>query len=77
MIRILLLRTREVPDFPNTHRHTELDKVRRQRNMSQMKEHAETTTKDQNKTEINNMPDGEFKAMMIKILTGHEKRVQK
>ena len=44
--------------------------------MSQMKEHAETTTKDQNKTEINNMPDGEFKAMMIKILTGHEKRVQ-
>ena len=43
--------------------------------MSQMKEQDKITTKELNETEINNMPDREFKVMVIKVLTGLEKRV--
>jgi len=49
--------------------------MRRKRNMSQMKEHDKITTRELNKTEISNMPKGEFKVMVIKILTGLEKAV--
>ena len=34
------------------------------------------TARDLNKTNINNMPDREFKVIIIKILTGFEKRVE-
>ena len=56
--------------------HNNLDKMRRQRNLSQMKEQDKAMAGDLSKTTINNMPDREFKAMTIRILTGLEKRVQ-
>ena len=43
--------------------------------MSQMKEQGKITAIDMNKMEIRNMPDREFKVMVIKILTRFEKRV--
>ena len=43
--------------------------MRRQRNMSQMKEQDKTTAKKLNEMEISNVPDKEFKAMVIKIFT--------
>jgi len=41
-----------------------------------MKEEDKTTARDLSETDINNMPDREFKVMVIKILTGFEKRVE-
>ena len=38
-------------------RHRELDKMRRQRNMSQMKEQDKTTARQVNETEISNMTE--------------------
>jgi len=49
--------------------------MRRQRSMSQIKE-DKITARELNEMEVNNMPDREFKVTVIKILTGHEKRVE-
>ena len=49
-------------------KHRELLKMRRQRNMSQMKEQDKTSEKDLNEMEISNPPDKEFKVMVIKML---------
>ena len=57
-------------------RHRELDKMRRQRNISHIKEKDKITARDPNEIGGNNMPDREFKVMVIKILTGLEKRVK-
>ena len=43
--------------------------MRKQRNISQMKEQDNITTR----MEIRNVPDREFKVMVIKILTGFGK----
>ena len=48
--------------------------MRRQRNLLKMKEQDEAMIGNLSKIVINNMPNGEFKAMIIKILTGFEKR---
>ena len=48
----------------------------RQRNLSQMKEQDKATTRDLSKIDTSNMPDGEFKATIIRILTGLEKRIR-
>ena len=60
----------------NTQRQRKMDELSKQRNLSQMKEHDKITARDLNKTEINSMPDREFKVIIIKILIGLEKRVE-
>ena len=40
----------------------------RQRNMAQMKEQIKTPEKEQNKTEISNLSDSEFKTLVIRML---------
>ena len=50
--------------------------MRGENNMSQMKEQDKITARELNKMEIRNMPDREFKEMVIKIFTGIEKRVE-
>ena len=50
--------------------------MRRQRKMSKMKDKDKITAIELNETEINNMPDTDFKVMVIKILTGLEKRLE-
>jgi len=42
--------------------------MRRQRNMSQIKNRTKITAQELNEMEINNMPDKEFKVVVIKIL---------
>lgn len=59
--------------LPHRNRHTKLDKMRRQKNMSQMKEQDQTTVRDLSKTERSNMLDREFIAMIIKILTDRKR----
>jgi len=41
-----------------------------------MKEQGKAMSRDLSETNISNMPDGEFKAMIIRILTGLEKRME-
>ena len=49
-------------------KHREAAKVRRQRNMSQMKEQIKTPNKELKKMEINNLSDAEFKILVIRLL---------
>ena len=48
--------------------------MRTQRNLSQREEQEDAMVRDVNETDVSHMPDREFKAMIIKILTGPEKR---
>ena len=57
-------------------RHKELDKMRRKKNMSQMKEQDKTRTKKLSEMRIRNMPDRKFKVMLINTFTSLEKRVE-
>lgn len=44
--------------------------------MPHMIEQDKTTVKDLSKTDMSNMPDGEFKTIVIRIFTGLEKRIE-
>ena len=48
--------------------------MKRWRNLSQMKEQGKAMSRDLSETNINNMPEREFKAMIIRIFIGLEKR---
>ena len=59
-IRTLTSRKGDVVDFPNTQKqHRDLDKMRRQRNLSKMKEQDEAT-EIFSERDVSNMPDKEF-----------------
>ena len=47
--------------------------MRKQRNLSQMKEQNKVTARDLNEIDINNMPDRDFKVIIIRVLPGLEK----
>ena len=49
-------------------KHREAAKMRRQRNMTQMKEQIKTLEKELNKMEISNLSDAEFKTLVIRML---------
>ena len=49
-------------------KHWGAAKMRRQRNMAQMKEQKTTPEKELNKMEITNLSDTEFKIQVIKML---------
>ena len=42
--------------------------MRRRRNMAQVKEQNRTSEKEQNKMEISNLSDAEFKTLVIRML---------
>ena len=48
----------------------------RQTNLSQMKEQYKAMARDLIETDISNMSAGEFRAMIIRIITGLEKRIE-
>ena len=54
-------------------RHRDIDKIRKQRNLSQMKEEDKATARDLNETGISNTSDGNFKMMIIRKLLGKKK----
>ena len=43
--------------------------MRRQRNMAQMKKQIKTPVKELNKMETSNLPDAEFKTLVIRMLS--------
>ena len=49
-------------------KHREPAKIRRQRNMAQMKGQIKTPEKKQNKMEISNLSDAKFKTLVIRKL---------
>ena len=49
-------------------KHREPAKLGKQRNKAQMKEQIKTPEKEQNKMEISNLSDAEFKTLVIRIL---------
>ena len=49
-------------------KHREAAKIRKQRNMAQMKEQIKTPEKELNKTETSNQLDVEFQILVIKML---------
>ena len=49
-------------------RHREAAKLRRQRNIAQIKEQNKTPEKELSETEIVNLSDSEFKTLVIKML---------
>ena len=49
-------------------KHREAVKMRRQRNMAQMKEQNKHPEKELNKMEISNLSDAEFKTLVIRML---------
>ena len=59
----------ELTFLTHRNRHRELDKMRTQKNMSQMKKQDQITARELNETETCNMPNREFKVLVIKIFT--------
>ena len=61
---------RESKQLYLTHRnkHREAAKLRRQRNMAQMKEQNKTPEKELSETKIANLSDAKFKTLVIKML---------
>ena len=47
-------------------KHRDAAKMRRQRNMAQMKEQIKTPEKELNEMEISNLSDAEFKTLVIR-----------
>lgn len=50
--------------------------MRRQRNLSQVKEQDKATTRTLSETDIRNIPHTEFKVVITKIFAGLKKRVE-
>ena len=53
---------------PDRNKHRKAAKMRRQRNMVQMKEHIKIPEKDLNEMEISNLSDAEFKTLVMRML---------
>ena len=51
--------------------------MRRQRNMTQMKEQIKTPEKELNKMEISNLSDAEFKTLVIRMLKENVKSIKR
>lgn len=68
-------RLREVVISPNTHKHREIGKMRRQKNVFQSKEQDKSPEKNRNEMEVNSLPNKEFKVMVIKMIPDLRRRM--
>ena len=58
------------------HIHRKIDKMKRHRAMHQMKEQDKTPEKQPNKVEIGNLPEKEFRIMIVKMIQDFGKRME-
>ena len=58
------------------HIHRKIDKIKRQRAMSQMKEQDKTPEKQLNELEIGNLSEKEFRIMIVNIIQDLGKRME-
>ena len=56
--------------------HRKIDKMKRQRAMYQMKEQDKTLEKQLNEVEIGNLPEKEFRIMVVKMIQDLGKRME-
>ena len=56
--------------------HSQKDKMKRQRAMYQMKEQDKTPEKQLNEVEIRNLPEKEFRIMIVKMIQDLGKRME-
>ena len=59
------------------HNHRKLDKMRQQRNMSQMKEQGKTPEEQLSEVEIGNLLEKEFRIMTVKMIPKISEKVQR
>ena len=58
------------------HIHRKTDNMKRQRNLHQMKEQDKTPEKQLNEVEIGNLPEKEFRIMIVKKIQDLRKRME-
>ena len=58
------------------HIHKKIDKMKRQRAMYQMKEQDKTPEKQLSEVEIGNLPEKEFRIMIVKMIQDLRKRME-
>ena len=58
------------------HIHRKIDKMKRQRAMHQMKEQDKTSEKQLNEVEVGNLPEKEFRIMIVKMIEELGKRTE-
>ena len=58
------------------HIHRKIDKMKRQRAMYQMKEQDKTPEKQLNEVEIGNLPEKQFRIMIVKMIQDLGKRME-
>ena len=58
-------------------KHGELNKMRRQRNTQQMKEQGKNTPDQTNEDERGNLPEKEFRVMIVKMIQNLGNRMEK
>ena len=58
------------------HIHRKIDKMKRQRAMYQIKEQDKIPDKQLNEVEIGNLPENEFKIMIVKMIQDFGKRMK-
>ena len=58
------------------HIHRKIDKMKRQKTIYQMKEQDKTPEKQLNEVEIGNLPEKEFRIMIVKMMQDLRKRME-
>ena len=58
------------------HIHRKIDKMKRQRAIYQMKEQEKSPEKQLNEVEIGNLPEKEFRIMIVKMIQDHGIRME-
>ena len=69
-------RTTILQPVEKKHIHRKIDKMKRQRAMYQMKEQDKTPEKQLNEVEIGNLPEKEFRIMIVKMIQDLGKRME-
>ena len=62
--------------WTKNHSYRKIDKMKRQRAIYQMKEQEKTPGKQLNEVEIGNLPEKEFRIMIVKMIQDLEKRME-
>ena len=75
-IKSLLSREEVTADLPHINRPRDVDKMKRQGNLSQVKEQDKATVRVLSETNISNMANREYKTMITMILPRLEKRME-
>ena len=57
-------------------KHSKLSKIRRQRNMQQMKEQGKNPSDQTNEEEIDSLPEKEFRVMIVKMIQNLGNRME-